>query len=119
MQAAAAVAGKELSASLKVAVVGVGLIGGSVGSPRAGAWRATVGGYDRCAEGRAAALRLEALDEAGDTIAETVAGAQAVFVGVPVGELPAVVGEALAAASGRLRRHRRRLDQARRGRRPR
>jgi prephenate dehydrogenase len=83
---------------LKIAVVGVGLIGGSVALAarrRLGAW---VAGYDRSPEAIAAALDLDALDQAGGTVAETVAGAQAVFVAVPVGDVSAVVGEALAAA---------------------
>ena len=70
---------------MKVAVVGVGLIGGSVALAARRRLGASVAGYDRSPEALAAALRLQALDETGRTIAETVAGAQAVFVGVPVG----------------------------------
>jgi prephenate dehydrogenase len=83
---------------LKVAVVGVGLIGGSVAlaaRQHLGAW---VGGYDRSEQALAAGLRRAALDEAGDSVAEAVAGAQAVFVAVPVGQVSAAVGEVLAAA---------------------
>jgi prephenate dehydrogenase len=47
---------------------------------------------------RRAALSLGVLDEAAESVARAVAGAEAVFVAAPVGALPAVVREALAAA---------------------
>src|SRR5262249_57669975 len=40
-----------------------------------------------------------ALDDTGDSVAEAVAGAEVVFVAVPVGGLLQLVGEALASAS--------------------
>jgi prephenate dehydrogenase len=83
---------------LKVAVVGVGLIGGSVALAARQRLGASVGGYDRSEQALAAGLRRAALDEAGDSVAEAVAGAQAVFVAVPVGQVSAAVGEVLAAA---------------------
>jgi len=83
---------------MRIAVVGVGLIGGSIALAARERLDATVSGYDRSPFALEHAVARGALDRACLTVAEAVADAQAVFVAVPVGGLPEVVGEALAAA---------------------
>ncbi len=83
---------------MRVAVLGVGLIGGSVGLAVRERFGATVSGYDSSPDALAAALETGALDVAADSPAEAVAGAEAVFVAVPVAQLPDMVGHALAGA---------------------
>jgi prephenate dehydrogenase len=83
---------------MRIAVLGVGLIGGSVALAARQRLGASVVGYDVSEEALAAALGRGAIDAAGDTPATAVAGADAVFVAAPVGRLPVVVGQALAAA---------------------
>jgi prephenate dehydrogenase len=70
---------------MRVAVLGVGLIGGSIGlaaSRRAGAH---VTGYDPDAGALASAVELGAIDEAALEISGAVDGADVVFVAAPVG----------------------------------
>jgi prephenate dehydrogenase len=83
---------------MRLAVLGVGLIGGSVALAARERLGATVTGYDDAPEALERALQLGALDCARSTVPAAVAEAQAVFVAVPVGGLSALVGEALAAA---------------------
>jgi prephenate dehydrogenase len=84
---------------MRIAVLGVGLIGGSVGlAAREKLDGAEVAGYDASAEVLERAGELGALDRAAGSVAEALEGAEACFVCVPVGALPGVVGEALAAA---------------------
>jgi prephenate dehydrogenase len=83
---------------MRVAVIGVGLIGGSVALAARERLGATVWGYDRSEQALERAQQRGAVDTAAGTAAEAVAGAQAVFVAVPVGGLPELVGQALAAA---------------------
>ncbi|HEY6524096.1 MAG TPA: prephenate dehydrogenase/arogenate dehydrogenase family protein, partial [Solirubrobacteraceae bacterium] len=83
---------------MRLAVLGVGLIGGSVALAARERLGAEVTGYDDSPEALERALALGALDCARSTIPAAVAEAQAVFVAVPVGGLSAMVGEALAAA---------------------
>jgi prephenate dehydrogenase len=73
----------------------VGLIGGSIGlgARRGGA---EVAGFDTGPTD--AALELGAIDRSADSVADAVSGADACFVCAPVGALPALVDEALAAA---------------------
>ena len=80
---------------MKVAVVGVGLIGGSVGL----AARHRLGAHV-CGVGPEAprALELGAIDEACHDVGGALDGADAAFVAVPVAALPAVVGDVLSAA---------------------
>ncbi len=89
-------------ASLKVAVLGVGLIGGSIGLAARKRGQAHVTGWDQGwgddADARAAALRLGAIDEAANDVAGAVDGAEIVFVAAPVSALVGTVSEALAAA---------------------
>jgi prephenate dehydrogenase len=83
---------------VRIAIVGVGLIGGSIGLAARERLGADVVGWSRSASTRERAVELRALDRACDSLAEAVGEAEAVFVCAPVGVLPAVVGEALAAA---------------------
>jgi prephenate dehydrogenase len=84
---------------LKLAVLGVGLIGGSIGLAARARLEAEVSGYDSSPEALAAACELGAIDAGYGEIATAVAGADAVFVAVPVSALPATVGAVLAAAA--------------------
>jgi prephenate dehydrogenase len=83
---------------VRVAVLGVGLIGGSVGAAARERLSATVTGYDTAPEATTIALHAGVLDHAADTPEQAVAEAEAVFVAVPVAQLPEMVGRALAAA---------------------
>ncbi len=83
---------------MRIAVLGVGLIGGSIGLAARARAEAEVSGYDPDPEVRRRALELGAIDRAGADVTEAVSGAEAVFVAAPVGSLPATVAEALAAA---------------------
>ena len=83
---------------MRIAVLGVGLIGGSIGLAARERAGAEVCGYDPDPEVRARALELGAIDAAAEELADAVKGAQAVFAAAPVGALPRVVAGALAAA---------------------
>src|ERR687885_1577257 len=78
-----------------IAIVGVGLIGGSVGLAARRRLGATVRGVDPRA---GAALRAGAIDEACEDLETALAGADAAVVAVPVGALPETVARVLAAA---------------------
>src|SRR3954470_3627214 len=80
-----------------IAVLGVGLIGGSIGLA-ARSEGARVTGFDPDAGVLDRARELGAIDGAAASVAEAVAEADAVFAFAPVGTLPALVDEALAAA---------------------
>ncbi len=81
---------------MRVAVLGVGLIGGSIGLAARGRAAAEVCGYDPDAEALRTALRVGAIDEQAPDIATAVAGAQVVFAAAPVGVLAQTVLAALA-----------------------
>jgi prephenate dehydrogenase len=83
---------------MRLAVLGVGLIGGSVALAARERLGAEVTGYDDSPEALERALQLGALTCARSTVPGAVADAEAVFVAVPVGRLSQLVGEALAAA---------------------
>ena len=80
---------------MRIAVIGLGLIGGSIALAARQRLGAEVVGMDTDEAVREAALTSGALDSACDTIAETVNGARAAFVAVPVGRLPDAVGGVL------------------------
>jgi prephenate dehydrogenase len=82
-----------------VALVGTGLIGGSIGLAlrRAGV---TVRAFDHDPEHAAAALAAGAADELAPDLASAVAGADLTVVAVPVGFVADVVVEALDAGAG-------------------
>jgi prephenate dehydrogenase len=79
-----------------VAVVGVGLIGGSIALAARERLGAVVRGFDPAAAERA--LARGAVSAVCDSVAEAVAGADVAFVAVPVGALPETVAEVLAGA---------------------
>ncbi len=83
---------------VKVALVGVGLIGGSIGLAARRCGGAQVCGYDPDPHARSSALELGAIDTQAADIQSAVAGAEVVFVAAPVGALAAAVRETLAHA---------------------
>jgi prephenate dehydrogenase len=84
---------------VKLAVIGVGLIGGSVALAARQRLGASVAGYDASADALRTAVDRGALDRACESAQEAVQGADAVFVAVPVGLIPRVVGDTLAVAA--------------------
>jgi prephenate dehydrogenase len=83
---------------VKIAVLGVGLIGGSIGLAARKRLDAEVAGFDRDPERVERAIELGALDRGAETVAEAVAGAELVFCAAPVGALRGLIAEALAAS---------------------
>src|SRR5215203_3485063 len=84
---------------MKVAVLGVGLIGGSIGLAARARLDAEVAGFDPDRSRADLALELGAIDSAPSTIAEAVEGSQIVFCAAPVMDLPGLAAEALEAAA--------------------
>ena len=82
---------------MRIAVLGVGLIGGSIGLAARRA-DADVTGYDVDAGVLAEAVEHDAVDRTAQSVTEAVEGAEAVFACAPVGVLPKLVAEALSAA---------------------
>ncbi|HZL49045.1 MAG TPA: prephenate dehydrogenase/arogenate dehydrogenase family protein [Solirubrobacteraceae bacterium] len=83
---------------MRVAVLGLGLIGGSIGLAARGRADAEVCGWDPDERVRALALELGAIDQQAADIAGAVRGADVVFVAAPVGALGETVRAALAGA---------------------
>ncbi len=83
---------------MRVAVLGVGLIGGSIGLAARARLDADVAGYDPDRALLDRATELEAIDTAHATVAEAVEGAELVFCAAPVMALPGLAAEALDAA---------------------
>jgi prephenate dehydrogenase len=83
----------------RIAIVGVGLIGGSIALAGRERLDARVSGYDVSPDALRAAVDRGVVDDPADSIAEAVNGASAAFVAVPVGTLPGVVGDVLRCAS--------------------
>ncbi len=81
-----------------VAIVGVGLMGGSLGLALRSLGGVEVRGADSDPDALRAALAMGAIDVAADSLEECVAGAQAVVIAAPVPELVALVRRALAAS---------------------
>lgn len=84
---------------MQIAVIGVGLIGGSVGLAARERLTAAVTGYDPDGGALRQALERGAIDSAAASPEAAAAGADAVFVAAPVGVLAHVVGAALRGAS--------------------
>lgn len=82
----------------RVAVLGVGLIGGSIGLAARQRLGAEVVGYGRTAATLERAVELGALNRAADSIAAACEGADFVFCAGPVAALPEQAREALAAS---------------------
>ncbi|WP_289286382.1 prephenate dehydrogenase, partial [Methylophaga sp. UBA3991] len=77
-----------------LAVIGVGLIGGSLAlSLKSKGAVNEVVGYSRSDEARQEALSLGIIDKAADSIAEAVVDADVVFVAVPMGAMASVFAE--------------------------
>lgn len=85
---------------MNIAILGVGLIGGSIGLAARSRAGAQVSGYDTSGEVLERALERGAIDAAADDVAGAVRDADAVFVATPVGALRAATEEALAHAGG-------------------
>jgi prephenate dehydrogenase len=83
---------------VELAVIGVGLIGGSIGLAARERLGATVRGYDRSVAALDQASARGAVDRVCADAGEAISGVDAVFVAVPVGGLPEAVGEALSHA---------------------
>jgi prephenate dehydrogenase len=83
---------------VNIAVVGVGLIGGSIGLAARERLGASVAAYDSSGEALEIALGRGAIDRAADDVPGAVGDAEAVFVAAPVGVLPEVAAAALATA---------------------
>ncbi len=81
---------------MRIAVLGVGLIGGSIGLAARGRLRAEVIGHDLDQGTLSAALAAGAIDRAASESGEACEGAEIVFCAAPVGALAEVVGTALA-----------------------
>jgi prephenate dehydrogenase len=82
---------------VKIAVLGVGLIGGSVGLAARERLGAEVAGWDPSAEHLELALERGAIDAAATSVAEACEGAEVVFCAAPVAALAELAREALAA----------------------
>ena len=82
---------------MRIGLVGVGLIGGSIGLAARERLGASVTGYDTGLRALEAARERGAIDRGADSVAGAVSDAEAVFVAVPVGMLPDTVRAVLAA----------------------
>jgi len=80
---------------VRVAILGVGLIGGSIGLAARGRAEAQVCGYDPDERVRAKALELGAIDTQAADVASAVEAAEVVFVAAPVGALVEAARDAL------------------------
>ena len=83
---------------MRIAVIGVGLIGGSVAMAAHDRLGATIAGYDRSPDALGTAIRRGAIDRECASVDEAMSDAEAAFVAVPVGALADAVAQALAAA---------------------
>jgi prephenate dehydrogenase len=83
---------------LRVGVIGLGLIGGSVALAARERLGAHVTGFDASPEARERALARGAVDAIAPDVAGAVADADVVWVATPVGALPAAVAASLDAA---------------------
>jgi prephenate dehydrogenase len=84
--------------ALRIAVVGLGLMGGSIGLAARERAGIEVSGFDPDPVARAAALERGCLTTVHDDLAGAVAGADMVCVCAPIGELPTAIAEVLVAA---------------------
>jgi prephenate dehydrogenase len=84
--------------TLRLAVVGLGLMGGSLGLAARERAGLEVAGFDPDPAARAAALERGCVAHAFDDLARAVADADLVCVCAPIGELPQAIAEVLVAA---------------------
>jgi prephenate dehydrogenase len=84
---------------MRIAILGVGLIGGSIGlAARERCDDAEIVGFGRSPERLARARELGAIDVAAGSLAEALEGAGACFCCAPVGALPEQIASVLAVA---------------------
>jgi prephenate dehydrogenase len=83
---------------VNAAIVGVGLIGGSIGLALQERLGATVAGWDPAETVLTEALRRGAITRLAQSAAEAASEAELVFVAAPVSALPAAIDEVLVAA---------------------
>jgi prephenate dehydrogenase len=83
---------------MRIAVIGLGLIGGSIALAARERLQAQTLGWDPDPTVLETALERGAIASRVGSLADAVAGADAVFVAAPVGSLPALIGEVLDAA---------------------
>jgi prephenate dehydrogenase len=83
---------------MRIAVLGVGLIGGSIGLAARARLDATVAGFDPDRKLLEKATELGAIDTSHDSVAQAVEGAELIFCAAPVLALPELAAEALDAA---------------------
>ena len=83
---------------MRIAVLGVGLIGGSIGLAARRRLEAEVAGFDPDRDLLERAAKLGAVDEATESVAAAVERAELVFCAAPVTALPGLAAEALDAA---------------------
>jgi prephenate dehydrogenase len=83
---------------MRLALLGVGLMGGSIGLAARARGIPHVVGYDPDPSALAEAFEHGAIERAASSVAEAVAGADTVFVAAPVGALTETIQAALAAA---------------------
>jgi prephenate dehydrogenase len=83
---------------MRTAVLGVGLIGGSIGLAAKERLGCEVVGWGRSRETLERAVSLGAIDSAADSVAAACTGAEAVFCAAPVAVLPQLALEALEAS---------------------
>ena len=97
---------------MRVAIVGTGLIGASIGLAAKSAGVERVVGFDQDPESLRVANERGALDEQAASVEEAVSGAELAFVATPVATLVHQVG-GCARRERRLHGLRRRLDEER------
>ncbi len=90
--------GARPARAMKIAVLGVGLIGGSVGRAARGRSQAEVVGFDPDPATIGRAVRAGAIDGSAATVAAACEGAEVVVCAAPVGRLVELAREALAAS---------------------
>jgi prephenate dehydrogenase len=83
---------------MRIAVLGVGLIGGSIGLAARGRGGGEVVGFDPDPETLARAVESGALDRGAGSLGEACEAAETVFCAAPVAALPALAGAALEAS---------------------
>ena len=104
---------REVRPDTEGAVLGVGLIGGSIGLAARRRPGAYVVGYDGEASALSSAVELGAIDEPAFAISDAVRDADVVFVATPVGAATDIARAGSGGGGLRLRGQRCRLDQAR------
>lgn len=82
---------------MRIAILGVGLIGGSIGLGARRRLNADVVGFDPDSTTLKRALELEALDQAAGSVAQACEGAELIFCAAPVSALTDLAREALEA----------------------